>query len=148
MLFTGRFSSVNCPVHFPCAWQSVHLGTSRSALTSCTTSTTVWLWQPWPLSSSSSSSSHSFHLCLRWVSSPPGRGASLPHSVSWAVSWLVRGGTAGGFYHRLTVGPGEAYHGKTERKTPGQWFISGWESSKDSTQIKRRFKCIKFSGWW
>lgn len=75
----------------------------------------------WDLTDSSPSP-HSLHLSVRWVSSPPGWGASLPHPVPWAVSWLVRGGTAGGIHHRFTVGPGEAYHGKTERRTPGQWL--------------------------
>lgn len=88
---------------------------------------------------------HSLHLSVRWVSPPPGWGASLPHPVPWAVSWLVRGGTSGGFHHWLTVGPGEAYHGKTEQRTPGQWFTSGWLAKQmHEGQINRRdFKRFK-----
>lgn len=52
--------------------------------------------------------SPSLYFCVWWVSFAPGWGASLPHPVSWAVTWLVWGRTSGGFHHRFTVGPREA----------------------------------------
>lgn len=54
----------------------------------------------------------SFHLGVRRVSPPPGRGATLPHAVSRALHGLDRGGPAGGFYHRVSLGPGQADHGE------------------------------------
>lgn len=98
------------------------------------------------ISDPTASPPHSLHLSVRWVSPPPGRGASLPHLVPWAVSWLVRGGTSGGFHHRFTLGPGEAYHGKTERRTPGPpvWTEADWQREMQGVVQgrlrKRRFK--------
>lgn len=63
-------------------------------------------------------SPRSLHLGVRRVSSPPGRGAALPQPVPGALPGLVRGGPAGGFHHRLTVGPGEADHGEKPQLPP------------------------------
>lgn len=56
--------------------------------------------------------SPSVYLRVRWVSPTPGRGASFPHAVSRAVHGLVRGGPAGGFYHRLSLGQGQTHWSK------------------------------------
>ena len=99
------------------------------------------------ISDPTASPPHSLHLSVRRVSPPPGRGASLPHPVPWAVSWLVRGGTSGGFHHRFTLGPGEAYRGKTERRTPGPpaWAQADWQREMQ-VEVQGRLRERRFKG--